>query len=654
MIYYKKKSVSKERYVNMVLTAREYNILDYFCKHPEEYITSKKLATILSVSDRTIKSDLASVKDYCNSLSFISLQSKKGKGTKLTIEDRVEFNSFFHKRILSKKETIDKENSSRVKKIILYLLSHNKPVIKYKLQEIFFISDSTLYQDMKQAKKLVEKYNLTVHYKKEQGYEIEGSEANKRKCILNEHLFRLSEDLNRNSTLHIEYTTELTETVTHILDKYEFSISDFLLQNLLMHISLTLHRIDKKHFIRELNEVMDVKDSIEYKISEEIISYYINESTFRDYNLKYEIYYLATNLMSKNDLNNNIIISEEIYSFIDDSLEKIKLKFGVDFTTESDFKNSIALHVAPLLTRIKLDMQLKSKLSTEIKQSFPVATNIASYLSQLIFDKFHLKVNDDEVSYLSSYFNYGLQRYSVIEKQKNILLISSLRRSETMLLKDKILTWFKNQVSDVTIVDPRKLNMDISKFDAILTTEEHVSRYKGSAVKVNVFPDDQDFLKINLAINGFDSIHSIVSKFNKDLTFIGKVGSKEEMIDTLCGMAEKKYKLNSELKESIYAREERGDTYFGDLIAMPHPLTPTTDQTFVALGLLDQPIEWANNEYVKLVILVSIEKNNPKSFQLWHYLSSLVTNENMIEDLYDNLTYEHFIEKLEESLRDMF
>lgn len=299
-------------------------------------------------------------------------------------------------------------------------------------------------------------------------------------------------------------------------------------------------------------------------------------------------------------------------------------------------------------------MQLKSKLSTEIKQSFPVATNIASYLSQLIFEQFHLKVNDDEVSYLSSYFNYGLQRYSVIEKQKSVLLISSLRRSEILLLKDKILTWFKNQVSDVTVVDPRKLDIDISKFDAILTTENEISRFKGSAVKVNVFPDDQDFLKINLAINGFDSIHSIISKFNTNLTFKGVVTSKEEIIDILCRLAEEKYELNSELKESIYAREERGDTYFGHLIAMPHPLTPTTEHTFVALGLLDEPIEWANGEYVKLVILVSVEKNNPKSFQLWHYLSSLVTNEKMIDELYADLTFEHFIEKLEKSLEDVF
>lgn len=638
----------------MLLTGREYKILLYFAERPGQYITSAQLAYTFDISARTVKKELSSIKEYCGQLTFLHLQSKKGKGTRLCVENEEEFKHYYETLQKKKTKRNEDEQYSRARKMIVYLLARKKYVSKYELEETFYISPSTLYQEMKQVRYLIEKYALHLYYKKERGYSIEGSEVNKRKCILNEQLFTLADEENNNNFFRIEHTTKLTETVTNILDNYHFSISDFLLQNLLMHIALTLYRIENRHFVREIEDIVQIEHSTEYNISKEIITHYIDEHTLNDYDFKYEIYYLATNLMSKNDLNENLFISEEMYQFIDEAFEKIKLKFSVDFTKESDFKNSIALHVAPLLTRIKLDMQLKSKLSTEIKQSFPVATNIASYFSQLIFEKFHLEVNDDELSYLSSYFNYGLQRYSVIDKQKTILLISSLRRSEVMLLKDKILSWFKNQVENITIVDPRKLPIDISNYDAILTTEKEVSKYKGSAVKVNIFPNDQDYLKINLAINGFDSIYSIVSKFSQDLTFKGKVDSKEEIIDFLCCKAKTKFHFGSELKESIYAREERGDTYFGHGIAMPHPLTPTTNQTFVALGLLDQPIDWGNNESVRLIILVSVEKNNPKSFQLWHYLSSLVMNDKMIYELYHHLTYDHFIEKLEESLEDVF
>lgn len=146
-----------------MLTAREYNILLYFREHPEEYITSNKLATTLSVSDRTIKSDLATVRDYCQSLDFISLESKKGKGTKLIIHDLKEFELLLN----NLDQSTNEESTSRIKKIVLHLLSNNKPITKYALQETFFISDSTLYQDMKQAEKLVKEYNLTLYYERE-------------------------------------------------------------------------------------------------------------------------------------------------------------------------------------------------------------------------------------------------------------------------------------------------------------------------------------------------------------------------------------------------------------------------------------------------------------------------------------------------------
>lgn len=637
-----------------MLTQRQLKLLTYFCENPNLFISSSKLAHMQDVTSRTIKSDLTILKEYCEDFSFLSLESVKSKGTILKITEQDKFNAFLNS--LSDKainqEAYDEQNL-RVKKIIFYLFSIPNDLSKHLLLEHFYISESTFYQDAKLIKKILNKYDLDLIYKRKSGYSIVGTEQNKRKCILNEHLFNVA-SYNPDDRGHIKYTTKLSEIVSTVLKKYDYSISDFFLQNLLVHIALMFHRMNMNQFIQDYNEVINIKGSVEYKIAQEIISQSLDKSVIRHFDLDFEVYYLATNILSKSELTENIVISEEINQFIDESLEKIKFKFGVDFTNESDFKNSIALHVAPLLLRIKLNMQLKSKLAKEIKQSFPVATNIATYFSQLIYEKFNLKVEGDEVSYLSSYFNFGLQYYSVMANAKNILIISSLRKSEIIYLKSKLETWFKNQVTNITIVDPQKIDVHLPNYDAILTTEELSSKYRGAAVKVNVFPNEHDFLKINLAINGFDSIKSIVCHFSKEIIFEGKVNSKEEIIDKLCNLAEKKYDLTQEFRNGIYSREELGNTFLGDFIAMPHPLTPNTNSTFVALGLLDEAIDWGENQFVKLVIMVSVEKDNPKSFQLWHYLSSLVSNEELIQDLMDDLTYEKFIDKLEQSLEDVF
>ncbi len=62
------------------------------------------------------------------------------------------------------------------------------------------------------------------------------------------------------------------------------------------------------------------------------------------------------------------------------------------------------------------------------------------------------------------------------------------------------------------------------------------------------------------------------------------------------------------LLEVIKAREQITSSYFGNCIAVPHPLTPFSDETFVSLGVLKKPIAWDKNHNVRVVMLVSIER----------------------------------------------
>ena len=97
----------------------------------------------------------------------------------------------------------------------------------------------------------------------------------------------------------------------------------------------------------------------------------------------------------------------------------------------------------------------------------------------------------------------------------------------------------------------------------------------------------------------------------------------------------------------ILAREELGSTYFGNKIAIPHPLCPITEETFVVAGLLDREISWSESEKVRIVLMVSAEANNPKAFQLWHYLSSLVCNKKLVNELLSDLSYENLLKQLD-------
>jgi lichenan operon transcriptional antiterminator len=227
-----------------------------------------------------------------------------------------------------------------------------------------------------------------------------------------------------------------------------------------------------------------------------------------------------------------------------------------------------------------------------------------------------------------------LENVVLESKGKKVLIISKLKRSETIILRQRILQWFKNQITKIDIIPPRELcKTDIKSYDTIFTTEEVTDSMSGAFVPISLFPTDQDYSRMNIAINGFKSVDSIMELFDSELFFYGDVKDKNEVINKLIKLAKLKYNLPNKFDELIYSRENMSSTYFGSKIAMPHTLYPITQNTFIVVGLLANEIFWDDDHKVKLVLLVSTEINNPKAFQVWASLSHLVSDEALSDKL---------------------
>ena len=87
------------------------------------------------------------------------------------------------------------------------------------------------------------------------------------------------------------------------------------------------------------------------------------------------------------------------------------------------------------------------------------------------------------------------------------------------------------------------------------------------------------------------------------------------------------------------------NSYFGDNLAVPHPEELCTDLTFVAVLISKKPIDWDSGKHVRLVLLVSIAKNNKKAYNLWGYLSMLISDQKSVEKI-RTPTYENMIRVL--------
>lgn len=227
-----------------------------------------------------------------------------------------------------------------------------------------------------------------------------------------------------------------------------------------------------------------------------------------------------------------------------------------------------------------------------------------------------------------------------------------MRQSENILLRQTLLNWFSDISSELIFKAPEQIvDEDLDNY-ILLTTEKNNFYDSGLAFYVDPFPGQQDYLNLKLAIDGFQSIDDITSIFYKDLYHISNERDHEAIVQQMCKEACEHFDSEpDEFRDSVIQRENLRSTYWGNGIAVPHPLSAVSSNTFVSVTVLPQAVPWDEERHmVNLVLMVCIGKNNSKAFQLWNYLSKVFTEKDFAKRLLASPTYEHFIQLLKEAI----
>lgn len=629
-----------------MLTKRQKEMIQEFERHSPSFLTADHFVEKFQVSMRTVQSDIKKIREYLATTRYAELISVASKGSQLIIKDYTAFQVN-----IQQKEIISESNQSdRVRKLCVLLLNQKRPINRQKILDQLFIASSTLNMDLKEADKLLSNYQLSVERKRNSGIFISGNEYDKRKCLLKlGHL-----DIHQNqSNMETEesFRQEIEMVLVSVLLKHHFHISETLFQNLIVHIEMAIKRMKSGFYIGsdEFGGITDFDSEME--VSTEIFQRLAERSYFKV--SQEEILNLAIYIKGKSDYENDDYISEEVNTFILHALKEINEKFDIDFRQEIDLRISLALHLMPLLTRIEYNIQNENKLLDQIKQSFPLGFDIAAYMCMLLQNTIDKKIEEGEIAYLAIYFNQYLAKYNDISGKKRILIITSLKRSESILLRQRFATWFSNEITILTLVNTHEVGfLDIEDYDVIFTTEQTELTDKMGAILISFFPSEQEYSKIKLAIDGFNDKFEIVNLFDEALFRYGHFTNKKEVLDKLCSISVSKVGDKVfQLREAVELREEIGSSYFGNGIALPHPINPILAETFVSVILLKNELDWdSDGNKVHLVMLVAIEKNNAKVFQLWNYLAKIIQEKGFVDRVIKNPTFENFRENLSQLL----
>lgn len=629
-----------------MLTKRQKEMIQEFERHSPSFLTADHFVDKFQVSMRTVQSDIKKIREHLATTRYAELISVASKGSQLIIKDY----AAFQMNTRQKEITSESNQSDRVRKLCVLLLNQKRPINRQKILNQLFIASSTLNTDLKEADKLLRNYQLSVERKRNSGIFISGKEYDKRKCLLKLGHLDIHQEQNNMGTEET-FRQDIEMVLVSVLLKHHFHISETLFQNLIVHIETAIKRMRSGFYIGtdEFEEISDFDSEME--VSTEIFQRLAERSYFKI--SQEEILNLAIYIKGKSDYEKDDYISEEVNTFILHALKEINEKFDIDFRQEIDLRISLALHLMPLLTRIEYNIQNENQLLDQIKQSFPLGFDIAAYMCMLLQNTIDKKIEEGEIAYLAIYFNQYLAKYNDISGKKRILIITSLKRSESILLRQRFATWFSNDITILTLVNTHEVaSLDIEDYDVIFTTEQTELTDKMGAILISFFPSEQEYSKIKLAIDGFNDKFEIVNLFDKALFHYGHFTNKKEVLDKICSISVSKVGDKVfQLREAVELREEIGSSYFGNGIALPHPINPILAETFVSVILLKNELDWdSDGNKVHLVMMVAIEKNNAKVFQLWNYLAKIIQEKGFVDRVVKEPTFENFRENLSQLL----
>jgi lichenan operon transcriptional antiterminator len=617
----------------MFLNDKRFLKLFKLLSNSKSPIKSEEICKQLDIAPRTLRNDLKKYKSTFSE-NGVTLISKPGVGYHFEIFDQDLYFQFIQDLI--KKETHDQflvpvYPEERINYLIKLLLSNDNYIKIEELEEELFVSRSTLTNDLKDVRERLQYYHLDIENKPNYGMKIIGEEFNKRACISKYYFYTDSYDdviLNTENTEHKEIIQKLLyDTIT----ENNFTLTDIGFQNLVIHIMILLMRIDKSIEDDTIEPIYkSLEDEKEFKIACLLVNKLENQ-----FNVKFpkkEIYYITIHLLGKKSMqynNDTLLISQETQDLLNFIFKNIKQNFKLDFSQDFELFRFLSLHFQPMMNRLKYGLYIENPLIDKIKNENPLAFEISLYVGSMIKEIKNYDVNINEIGYITLHFALALERFHEKVKSKNVVVVCASGAGSSQILLYKLKQKFKNYINNIKVAKLYELlDLDQSKYDYIISTVPITFKTQIPVINVQYFLNEEDVDLVKNIFTETENEFSFINRYFKDELFFKnlKGDTKEEVLKDMCDEINEVINIPQDFYQLVLQREEMASTEFGNNIALPHPIKPITNSTFVAIAMLKKPIKW-NKQQVKFVFLISTQKDNTESLSLFNEsITALVFN----------------------------
>lgn len=644
-----------------MLNERQERLLELLAEE-DGWMTSRKLAQLLKVTDRTIRSDVDAVNKQ---QGRIGIESNVRKGYR-AVKRQEEGTASLEVSASGTSRTADipQTPGARCIYMIQRLLFENRELNLTRLQSQLYVSEYSIHNDIKRIRKMIEPYTGLKLVRNLECISLIGDEHVKRKFYRDLLVAEVQENfLNLNRLAHLYKNFDLIEVkdiFVRVLEEYDYSIHESMFPMLIVHAGTSIERISACHYVQMEEAYPGLEETIEYQIAGEFFDRIAKRLHIQV--KEGEVGMFALVIMGRrasNYASDHIKLGERWLNtkrLVDGSLVRIKDVFGVDYRDDEDLMAGLKMHIHSLIERARSQMVLEDIFLDEIKQNYPLVFEMGLCITGYLEEELGIAVADMESGFLALHLGAASERLNSVRKYR-AMMIMPYNQTFFDMCEKRIMEMFRERMEVVkrcSYFEEAEVNRTAP--DLILTTTPIDHTLNILTVPVSVFVDPETEARILEALNKLDK-----NRFR--LEFASHIGhlvrrehyhnslmcqTPQEVIRHLCSKLEQEGVVDNKFLDSVLQRERMSPTSFANALAIPHALRAYASRSTIAVARLSQPMRWGGFD-VSLVMLFAINESDQRMIKIFFdWVSNIITSPAQLERLTQPCTYEEFVERIME------
>lgn len=632
-----------------MLSEKGLLIIEKLAEHNNELVTSKALAASTGMSERSVKTYLKEVADFCEQNSMV-LDRKPGKGMKPCFSDAQ----------IGKILDVAGRRSAAVSQkkrqnYISYILLSGWDTYTYALfSEELNVSKNVIMDDINELDAELLLYGIKVHRTAGYGIYATGSELDIRKAMrhfcrypisdkqvikTDDHrLSRRAAEVIANNFRSVNLSMAV-DMIHHVERRFDIIFTDYTFQMLAEYIAIALFRVDVEKELKSGEQEQQVQKNGFIMTEHENMAKEAAGFLERHHGISLsqpEIMYLAM-LFSCAEGQNRVVMScEEALSIEDEMIVYLSNLLAANLIENELLRESMRSFLPGSIARTHFGIEIDNPFLSDITQSYASLFTVCFTVSRYYEKYTGAMPSENEIAFIALQVGGALHRNPMTVRA---VLIGAAGYATGSIIAGKI----ENRVPDVKIVS-------ILSSDRI----EHIDEYDCDLILSTIdtqadIHNDMRFLYVSPLISAQDEKNirnkcfelmtgqsAEVSEFSQMLTeefiiFEKKAKNRKDVLRRACQLLINKGIVQSEFARDVLEREKVEATAVGCNIAIPHGKPEHVNRCQILVIRLDKPIEWGER-MADMIFLLAINFDSVNTTKAFFHDFTKLLNENGATD----------------------